>query len=364
MNILLVGEFSYFHRYLQIGLKELGHNVLVAGSSEGFKNLIVDIYLEKPVQNPNFLTKAIKQIELLKISKQLKNYDIIQFISPFLFINKIPFYNHYFNKYIYKTIIKNNRNYFLAVCGSDALSRQVGKKFLDYSCYDRETRKSYLWQKKALKWNIDLINNSNGVIPTTWEYFIGIDQEERIIREKISPVIPMPINCKEFNYKDNIVGDRIRILHIKTRAEKGSAIIVQALQEAQELFPNDIEIIIKERVSYNDFLKEVSETNVIIDQAFSYGYGITALISMALGKIVFSGAETETIKAIGLTESPVVNIKPNTKGIIKEIEKIINNRSNIVHQGLLSRQFVENYHDSTVVAKRYLDFWEKQIKCI
>ena len=43
MRILLLGEYSNFHNTLKIGLKKNGHEVLLAGRKDGFKNYDVDI---------------------------------------------------------------------------------------------------------------------------------------------------------------------------------------------------------------------------------------------------------------------------------------------------------------------------------
>ncbi|MFD0779081.1 hypothetical protein ACFQZF_11895 [Flavobacterium myungsuense] len=42
MNILLVGEYSRLHNSLKEGLIKLGHNVVIIGFNDGFKNYPVD----------------------------------------------------------------------------------------------------------------------------------------------------------------------------------------------------------------------------------------------------------------------------------------------------------------------------------
>jgi len=47
MNILLIGEYSRLHNSLKEGLQELGHNVVILGFKDGFKDFPVDFPLLK-----------------------------------------------------------------------------------------------------------------------------------------------------------------------------------------------------------------------------------------------------------------------------------------------------------------------------
>ena len=46
MDVLLVGEYSRLHNSLKEGLIELGHNVTLAGTGDGFKGYPVDLNYE------------------------------------------------------------------------------------------------------------------------------------------------------------------------------------------------------------------------------------------------------------------------------------------------------------------------------
>ena len=50
MKILLIGEYSNLHNSLKQGLEKKGHEVLLIGSGDGFKNYNVDILIKSSVK--------------------------------------------------------------------------------------------------------------------------------------------------------------------------------------------------------------------------------------------------------------------------------------------------------------------------
>jgi hypothetical protein len=49
MKILLVGEYSRLHNSLKEGLLKLGHEVILLGSNDGFKDYPVDLRIKKKI---------------------------------------------------------------------------------------------------------------------------------------------------------------------------------------------------------------------------------------------------------------------------------------------------------------------------
>jgi len=56
MKILLIGEYSNLHNSLKKGLLNLGHEVILLGSGDGFKKYDVDILVKSTI----FLQKEPK----------------------------------------------------------------------------------------------------------------------------------------------------------------------------------------------------------------------------------------------------------------------------------------------------------------
>ena len=103
MKILLIGEFSGLHHNLKDGLMELGHEVTLASTGDGWKRFPSDI---------NWLSNRKGRIGNLEtlfnqylLSKKLKGYDVVQFISNFnLFEEKFNL-----DKHAYSNLMKGNK---------------------------------------------------------------------------------------------------------------------------------------------------------------------------------------------------------------------------------------------------------------
>lgn len=355
MRVLLVGELSGFHANLKDGLTQLGVEAVVAGTGDGFKKIRIDIKL---LPERNDLKGKIEKyiLSFLKVRK-LKDYDVVQFISPFIFTNKIIF-----NKIIYKKLIKYNKKAFLVATGTDAVFWQIGRKRCtkynsldDYKRIDLHNSKVVFERTEALKWNIDLAERVHGIIPSQYEYSLGYKDFNNIC-----PIIPQPINTKKILYQENNVKKKIRIFHgISRPGFKGSKYILEAFKIIKTKYPNDVDIIILKRLPYNEYIKALSITNVVVDQTNSYSYGMNALIAMSMGKIVMGGSEPEALKALGIKRSPIINIKPDPIQIAECLMNLIRKKDCITELGKRSRNFVEKTHDSQIIAKEYLKVWSR-----
>lgn len=85
------------------------------------------------------------------------------------------------------------------------------------------------------------------------------------------------------------------------------------------------------------YLDVMRKTNIVIDQTNSYSLGVNGIYALAMGKVVLGGAEPESLKSLGVENSPVINIKPNAKSIVDEIEKLIDKKDSIETIGNESR---------------------------
>ena len=110
MKILLVGEFSGFYNSLKDGLRELGHDILLASMGDGYKDLPSDILWDSRYLGYwGVLERSMKVIKTLHL---LKGYDVVQFVNPEIFLIRFGF-----NKFVLNEIIKNNGKSFLTMAG-------------------------------------------------------------------------------------------------------------------------------------------------------------------------------------------------------------------------------------------------------
>jgi len=353
MKILLLGEFSALHKNLKEGLVALGHDVDIASSGDGWKNIPRDIDL---CVDGNYITRKIKRIQkLYELTHLVKNYDIVQLVNPFIFYSKfMP------NIYFHKILIKNSKKFYLLAAGDDAYFWTNGRKKLKYGPFDdflkydlNGSKTFYMETKKAFKFNQFIADNCDGIIPIMFEYETSYENHKNLKK-----VIPIPMNTKKINYQENKITEKMVVFHGLNRyGFKGTRHVEEAFQILKNKYPNQLELIIDGKMPLEKYLEVMNKTNVVIDQTNSYSLGVNGIYAMAMGKVVLGGAEPESLKSLGVTQSPAINIKPTAQSIVEEIEKLLKKKHKIKEIGEESRKFVEKVHGHIKVAKKYLEVW-------
>ena len=110
MKVLLLGDYSGLHLTLSKGLKELGVDVTIASTGDGWKNYDRDIDLAQPdkFKRIRFIAKIIKALP------KLQGYDVVQMIH----CNPLST-SWGFNKIFWEFIKRRNKNIFLGANGMD-----------------------------------------------------------------------------------------------------------------------------------------------------------------------------------------------------------------------------------------------------
>jgi len=105
-------------------------------------------------------------------------------------------------------------------------------------------------------------------------------------------------------------------------------------------------------------MKAFESCHILLDQVYSYDQGYNALEAMAIGKVVFTGAEKEWLEYYNVEESEIViNALPNTDYIVSKLEWLINNPKNITEISKNARAFIEKEHDYINISNEYLKKW-------
>ena len=221
--------------------------------------------------------------------------------------------------------------------------------------YDIKAQQYYMQSQESLSYNKKIVENSNGLIPILYEYEISYENCKKRLN-----TIPLPINTKKIEYKENILGSKLVIFHGLSRyGFKGTRHVEDAFEELGKKYPNDLELIIDGQMPLADYLNVLRKSNVVIDQVNSYSVAMNGLYSLAMGKIVIGGAEPEGLKSIGVPHSPVINVKPSKASIIGAVEELLDNRSLIPQRGLEGREFVEDFHCHLKIAEKFVETWSK-----
>ena len=353
MRILLLGEYSGLYTNLRDGLRKLGHEAVIAAGGDGWKKITSDIRFDTDAAP--IINKMAKNILPFFKLRQLSGFDVVQIINPL-----VLYRNFGINRTFLKFILSSNNKIFLSAAGDDSFYAAAvdSQKFRysplpDYLKFDLRGRSFPYGESAVIEWNKELASQVHGIIPIAYEY-----AEAYRNHENVKVTIPMPINVEKIKYSENELTERMVFYHgINRPGFKGTRHIMKAFEALRDLHAKSAEFITGDSIPYMKYLEVIKKTNVIIDQANSYSCAMNALISMAMGKVVMSGNEPESIRELGQEHSPVINILPDEKYIISEIEYLLDQRSLIPELGYKSRVFVEKNHDYIDVAQKYLNVW-------
>lgn len=378
MRILLVGEYSRLHNSLKEGLASLGHEVLLVGTGDGFKNFPVDSNVDarwSKSKIPNLFRQLIFRIfkydfagletgwRFGALLPELKGYDVVQLVS------ETPFQTNLSLEYkLIKKLAAQNKKLFVLSSGVDAVFVKAaveGKfrySFLDPYLADKslvpEYRHALSYLKKShIEHHKKIYGLADGVIATDCDYMIPLTEEP-----KFCGLVPNPVNIDRIRVEPVSAGPIVIFLGINrwNYYKKGIPYFEQALAVIAQKYGERVDIITAENLPYDQYIKYYDSASIVLDQVFAYDQGYNALEAMAKGKVVFTGAETEFMRHYGLTERVAINALPNVEKIVAELEFLIENPAEIAAIGRCARSFVESEHHYVRVAGKYLEAWENK----
>jgi hypothetical protein len=355
MRILLFGDLSAMNLFLKDGLEKNGHEVDLVSSGDGFKNIPRDFTLHKIKQKyGKIIDTGIHFIDTLVGLKKFKNYDIVQIAFDHLYSPAI------LNKIVINSLISQNKFIFLTIAGSNQTIMNHWLKNNDSKLKLLFTNSikfdGYKINNKAREYELYLSSKVNGIVPVAYEYLIPY-----INYKNVSNIIPLPINLDYFNYQENIVTNKLLIFHgLNKYGFKGTFYIEKAFEYINSKYASDVNAIIHGKINFNNYIHLLTKANVVIDQTSSHSLGMNGLISLSLGKVVLGGDKIGE-ESLGYINSPIISMKPDVKYIIQKLEELIENKHKIQEIGLNSRNLIEKFHSSSIVAQKYLQFWDSKI---
>lgn len=343
MKILLLHEFSGVHTELRKGLRSLGLEADIATYGDYYKNYPSD--LDIGAIEPNFSSKLDRLRKQIDFPNKFKKYDVIQTISPDPFTRILrPF----LEKLIFSE--KSKSVYVAAV--SDAIYRKHIRELAYCPPHDWTEKHSVYRLKKLLK-------KINKVIPICWDYKYCME------RAKITtePVMPFPIDMPRIKKLDVGNNRKIIVFHPLNRENllydfKGTLIIQEAFKYLSKRYSDIADFICAGGMNHREYADFTKNVDIIVDQSYSFSYGMSAAYGLANGQVVLSGME-EAAREGHYLECPIINITPSKENIIKKIENLILNREKIREISDDSRQYAEKFHDTRKVAERFLKIYKE-----
>jgi hypothetical protein len=344
MRVLLLHEMSGVHTELKDGLQKIGVDAKIATYGDGWKRFgsDFDIGSARNTLASNF-ERLLKQTSFIQ---EFKNFDVIQTISP------NPFYRP-IGALLERLAFSGNRKTIYVAAGSDAIYRKHVKDLEYFPPHDWFENSSKVDRLKSM------LSHFDAIVPVCWEYKHCMQKAGL----KTTNLMPFPINID--NKRVGKLGGfgKIKFFHPLNRDDymrfdfKGTKIIMQAFSELSEKYKDVAEFSCSGGMSHDKYDALTDQMDVIVDQAYSFTYGMSAAYGLAKGKIVLSGLEQAAKDCDFYRNCPIINIKPNVEDIKDKIEYVLRNRDRLVEFSEESRSFAEKYHAHTNVAKQFLEIY-------
>ena len=378
MKILLLGEYSRLHNSLKEGLVSLGHEVILIGCGDKFKQFPVDYSIYAKVCNnnkiANFLFKSVRKVtsfDFEKIEKairfylllpKLKDYQHVQLINSDA-IETYPI----LSRILYKKLFKKVKSRSLLICGDETpIIDYLFKKEFKYSVLtpyfednllEKEFQFPLKYQKEGYRKTFDwLAKNCQNLITSDLDYEISMQK-----MGFQTMFIPNPINTHKIAVESNEITNKIVIflgINRMSYIKKGINNFEKALDIIQKKYSERVEIIITENLAYSKYISQYNKAHILLDQVFAYDQGYNALEAMAKGKVVFTGAETEFLTQYQLQEDEVcINALPDEKELAEKLSLLIENPEKIIEISKNARKFIEKEHDYKIITEKYLRCW-------
>lgn len=366
MRVLLLGEYSNVHWTLAEGLRSLGHDVVVASDGDSWKGYPRDVDLRRTSLSA---TGALRYaFRLMQAFPRFRGFDVVQLINPVFLSFKAeriyPFFRY---------LRRHNRSVFLGAFGMDHYWVKAGTdcRTFRYSDFNlgpelRCNADNDTWERDWLRGpkgrlNIRVARACNGIVAGLYEYYASYVAE---YADKLR-FIPFPIRTDRARFVERGRGPKLRFFIGIQRSRsvyKGTDVMLRALQRTVERYPDACEMVRVESVPFDEYVRLLDGSDVLLDQLYSYTPAMNALEAMAHGLVVVGGGEPENYELLGeQTLRPIVNVRPTEDDVCRQLAWLVEHRDQVPRLSRESRLYVERHHDYRLVARAYLDFWRSRI---
>ena len=369
MRILLIGEYSNVHATLAAGLRKLGHEVCVVSDGDSWKNYPRDIDVSR---TPGKLGGIRLMAKLWTLLPKMRDYDVVQLINPMFFELKAE---RLF--FFYRYLRKHNKHVFLGAFGIDYywVHTCTFDKPLRYSDFNigaqvrndadalREQRDWLGTTKEQL--NKLIANDCDGIITGLYEYQVcyqpAFPEKTRFIPFPITQH-PSPITHHPSPITHHPSPITLFIGISKNRSTyKGTDIMLKAAEAIAHTYPEQVTLQKAEGIPFDEYQQMIDDSDVLLDQLYSYTPAMNALLAMSKGIVVVGGGEPENYEILGEKElRPIINVEPTYESVYQELEQLVLHPERLPELKRQSIEYVQKHHDYIKVARQYLDFWTQK----
>lgn len=369
MKILFAGDASNMHNCLAQELRRMGHEAVVASDGSRWMDTQRDINL---LRRPGKLGALRYVMDVQRALPRMKGFDIVEIASP-IFLRLRP----YRNAKVFDYLKANNRCMVLSALGTDMVYYDACHdghtfRYSDYMLGDEPSpyvgSSEYIaqeqdnWKQPFMREHSDhILAGIDGAVACLYEYYAVY---RPLLGDKVA-YAGIPIDTQELTFRPlDQAPDKVRLfigIQRDRHVIKGTDKLLAAMKRIHDRYPGLTELEVVENLPYDEYTRRMRESHVIVDQLYSYTPGTNALIAMAQGLVAVSGGELEYYDLIGETANrPIVNVSPLIEGDIdNKLSWLVEHRDQLPQMARASRAFVEKHNAVSVVARRYLDFWNK-----
>lgn len=370
MKILLLGDYSNCHATLAAGLRSLGCEVTVASDGSRWLKCDRDIDLTRRPGKLGGLMHYLHFKSLL--NSRFTGYDVVA-LNDICFANLRPSRT----RQLLDGLRRRNRSIFLSAMSTDLpylnmLSASDSPlKYSEWFVDGKPSRMNAAYPERWEAWHQkDLVDYQeyafsklDGAVSVLYEYHLGM---ERALGAERCGYGGIPIDTNLFPLLDiPEKPEKVRIFLGRDRTrqlEKGSDLLEEAARKVVGRHPDKAEFVLVENRPLSEFTELLQSSHIVLDQIYSYSPATIALMAMAYGKTVVSGAEPEYYDFIGERDNrPIVNAPIELDPLTDAIETLVLHPEMLRERGLRSREFVIKHNDSRIVARRFLDFWTSRL---
>lgn len=367
MKILLAGDYSNYHRALSLALRHMGHEVTVASDGSRWMNTARDIDTSRPFRNKvGGLLLWVKLNTLLR--SRLEGYDIVQINSPgFASLQPCRL------RQLFDRLLARNGAVYLTAMGTDTyyidFCLSGALRYTEWQIGDRPSPLALAQPDELRRWQAPALTDYTryvyehvrGVVSALYEYN---ESCRRVVDPSRLAYAGIPIDTDSFTMAHgDEIPSRVKLflgVHRDRMVEKGTDRMWAAARRVAERHPDKCELVFVENRPYREYVELMRSSHVVLDQLYSYTPATNALLAMAQGLVVVSGAEPEYYDFIGEKENhPIVNAIPDDEKLEAQLEELVLHPERLPEQARRSREFVVKHNRDEVVARRFLDFWAR-----
>lgn len=366
MKILLLGEYSNVHATLARGLRKLGHKVTVASNGDVWKGYERNIDLARKDGKWGGIRLYIKVIGMLP---RLRGYDIVQLVNPMFLELKAEHIRP-----VYNFLRKHNKCIVMGAFGMDYywVNENIHRLPMKYSDFNigkhLRTDESALRERNDWlntpkeKLNKMMANSCDGIVAGLYEYWVCYHP---VFPDK-TVFIPYPIIMdSNITIREREKGATVKLfigISKGRSAYKGTDIMWEAARDICRKYPDKISLHVVEGLPYHEYVEAMKDSDIILDQLYSYTPAMNSLQAMSMGIISMGGGEEEGYEILGEKElRPIINVEPAYDSVYAALEHFVLHPEEIDKLRRQSIEYIRKHHDYLHVAKQYEAFYNRII---